>query len=105
MKKYAHNQIYKEESRLFYIALISCIFVFFTYIYFVSTSIADVVLRKEIDEKINERGTYVSTLEAEYIEMQHSVSNDIATHRGFLAVDSKIFIDKNTRETLVMQSK
>jgi hypothetical protein len=85
-------------------AVASFVAVFMAYVYFVSTSIADVVIRKEVDKKINDLGTSISQLEAEYIEMQHAVSSDIATHRGFLAVDTKIFIDRNANETLVMHN-
>jgi hypothetical protein len=63
--------------------------------------VADVVMRKEVDSQITELATSIGQLEAEYIEMQHSLSNDIATHRGFVAVDTKIFIDKS-EDTLVL---
>ncbi len=66
-------------------------------------SIADVVMRKEVDTQISALGTTISQLEGDYIEMQHSLSNDIASLKGFVAVESKVFIDTD-EETLVLRS-
>ena len=103
MRKNAHSTVYKEEARLFYAALVFMATVFIAYIYFVSASVADVVVRKEIDEKITEMATTISTLESEYIEMQHSLSSDIAEHKGFVAVHTKVFIDTADTGTLVLR--
>ena len=96
-----HTTAYKDESRLFYIALSVFFIVFCAYMYFVSASIAHVVMRKEIDSQIASVGTSVSQLEAQYIEMQHSVSSDIASLQGFVKVDKEVFIDR-TEDTLVL---
>jgi len=101
MKKHPRTTAYKDESRLFYIALTVFAAVFCTYVYFVSTAVAHVVMRKEIDTNIGTLRADVSQLEAKYIEIQHSVSNDIATHKGYLIAGSKIFIDK-TEARLVL---
>lgn len=102
MRKTTHSTVYKEESRMFYAACIFLLTMFFAYIYFVSASVADVVVRKEVDAQITAIGTKLSQLEAEYIEMQHSLSADIATHRGFVAVDEKVFIQAGG-DTLVLR--
>lgn len=73
--------------------------VLFLYMYFVSSSVLNVVMRKEVDTRIAEVGTVIGDLESTYIEMQHDVSSDIATHRGFVVADKKIFIDR-TADTL-----
>lgn len=101
MRKNTQCTVYKDESRLFYASLVFLFSVFVAYVYFVSISVADVVMRKEVDSQITELATSIGKLEAEYIEMQHSLSNDIATFRGFVAVDSKVFIDKSG-DTLVL---
>lgn len=101
MKKYKHTAVYKDESRLFYVAIFSCVTVFSLYMYFVSSSIVDVVMRKQVDRELLTLGTTVGRLESEYIEMQHMVSSNIASQRGFVTADKKIFIDK-TEETLVL---
>lgn len=65
-----------------------------SYMYFVSASVVHVVMRKETSQQLAELGSYVSQLEAQYIEAQHMVSEDIATMRGYVAVTDKVFIDK-----------
>ncbi len=101
MSKYSKTTAYRDESRLFYIALSSFVIVFVSYMYFLSSSVMNVVMRKEVDTQIAALGTTVGDLEAEYIEMQHSVSNEVATLQGYVTVDKKIFIDK-TEDTLVL---
>ena len=98
-----HNAItaYKEESRLFYIVSSLFVVVSCLYMYFVSASVMHVVMRKEIDSQIVEMATSISQLDAQYIEMQHSVSSDIASLKGFAIADKKVFIDK-TNDTLVV---
>ncbi len=92
---------YTDESRLFYVALFSCVCVVVAYMYFVSSSIVHVVMRKEVDAQIAQLNSSVSQLEADYIERQHAVSSDFASQQGFVAVEKKIFIDRTT-DTLVL---
>lgn len=101
MTKRRHITAYGEESRLFYIALSLCLVVVSAYVYFLSLSVVHVVMRKEIDADIRELNTMVSELEASYIEKQHAVSSDIATMKGFVMADKKVFIDKG-EDTLVL---
>jgi hypothetical protein len=60
-------------------------------------------MRKEIDKEITTVNTALSSLETEYIEAQHVVSEDIASLRGFTRTDEKIYIDR-TETTLVLSS-
>ncbi len=103
MRKNTQSTVYKDESRMFYAAVISFVVVFFSYIYFVSASVADVVMRKEVDAQVNELATSISQLESEYIEMQHLLSNDIASLKGYVAVETKVFMDKSEQGTLVLR--
>ena len=100
MRHHKTTTIYRDESKFFYAALFSCIAVLCSYMYFVSATIADVVMRKEVDKEISSLGTKVSQLESEYIEMQHSVSSEIATREGYVVASKKIFIDR-AEDTLV----
>lgn len=97
------TKVYRDESRLFYIVLFSFLTVLALYIYFVSSSVVSVVMRKEIDGKIQDMNTHISKLESEYIEKQHEVSDSIATQQGFVSVTSKTFIDVDSSDTLVMR--
>lgn len=103
MRKKTHSTVYQGETRLFAIATTSLLAVFFAYIYFVSVSVADVVIRKDVDRKINTLATEVSILETTYIEMQHAINNDVASNRGFMPATSKVFIDMREDETLVLR--
>ncbi len=104
MKKRAHTRTaYEEESRLFYVALSTFVIVAGAYMYFVSASVVNVVMRMEVDGDIRALTTKVGELEAAYIEKQHAVSSDIAGMRGFVMADTKIFIDK-AEDTLVLGS-
>lgn len=87
--------IYRRERQLFYIAMAILLVSFCGYIYFVSASVTHVVMRKETDKQIAALGSEVSTLEANYIEAQHSVSTEIATQHGFTANNEKIFIGRS----------
>ncbi len=102
MKKAKTVTVYKDESRLFYIAVFTCVFSMVAYMYFVSTSVAYVVMRKEVDTNIVETYSKLSGLEAAYIERQHAVSNDIATRAGYVAAPNKVFVERGG-DTLVLQ--
>lgn len=104
MKKAKPVKIYKDESRLFYIALTTCFCVVALYMYFLSESVVHVVMRKEVDAGIRDLNSKIGTLEAEYIERQHSVSNDIATRDGYVEPSTKIFIEK-AGEKLVLSTQ
>ena len=103
MKKRAQTSIYKEESRLFYFALTTCMLVVCGYMYFVSMSVVQVVMRKEIDNQIAIVSTQISQLEERYIEKQHNLSVAIATQQGFVTTEKKIFVDK-TKATFVLSN-
>ncbi len=103
MRRQTHTIIYQDESRLFYVALSSLVLMLCLYMYFVSASVMHVVMRKEVDTHIAEASTAISELESTYIEMQHNVSSDIATHKGFVSADKKIFIDRSD-DTLVLRN-
>ena len=102
LKQTKTMKAHTEESRLFYGALFCLVSVFIAYMYFVSQSVMHVVMRKEVDTQIASLGTSVAELEAQYIDMQHQVSSDMASLQGFVVTDKKIFIDKS-EATLVFQ--
>jgi hypothetical protein len=82
-------------------ALMSCVVILVAYMYFVSESIAHVVMRKEVDSQLSLLNSSVSQLESTYIERQHAVSSDFASLQGFVTAEKKIFIDR-TEDTLVL---
>ena len=78
----------------FYAAILFVLSTVVLYIYFLSLSVVHVVMRKEVDTELSSLSSSVSSLEAEYIEAQHSVSADIASMRGYTLTKDKIFIDR-----------
>ncbi len=95
------QQLYDTERKWFYAALGFFLLAVCAYIYFLSASVVHVVMRKEVDREMSALNSSISLLEAEYIEAQHSVSEQIATLRGFTLTDDKIYIDKS-ETTLVL---
>lgn len=69
--------------------------------YFVSTTVVHVVLRKELDQDIAALHSDIATLEAEYIAAQHAVSAHIASLPGFIENPDKIFIDRGADALVV----
>jgi hypothetical protein len=64
------------------------------YAYFLSASVVNVVMRKDVDAQLASAGTAMSELESDYIELQHALSADIATQKGFVAAPKKLFVDR-----------
>jgi uncharacterized membrane protein len=64
------------------------------YMYFLSLSVVDVVLRKEAHQAARLVESEISSLEATYIEAQHTVSERIATADAFKQTNEKIFVER-----------
>jgi len=101
MRRRTSAAIYNEERKWFFAASGLLLSVCALYAYFVSLSVVHVVMRKEIDREKVELGSYVSQLESQYIDAQHAVSREIASHDGYKEADDKIFITR-TRASLVL---
>jgi hypothetical protein len=95
MNTRAHNTLYERERIWFFSVLTCLVLTVGLYIYFLSASVVHVVMRKEVDKEIASLGSSVGTLEASYIEIQHAVSEDIASLKGFKRTNDKIFIDRS----------
>ena len=64
------------------------------YFYLISASVVHVVMSKEIEEKMNKLHSDIASLEAVYMEKQHSISLEVVERSGYLAAGKKIFIDR-----------
>lgn len=104
MKRSTKTTIRRDESKLFFAACSCLVVSACVYMYFVSASVLHVVMRKEIDSQIAELSSAISQQDAEYIEMQHSVSSDIATMKGFAIATKKVFIDKSDTSLVVLRN-
>jgi len=68
--------------------------IFALYMYFVTTSVVQVVMRQEINQEITKVKSQISALEVEYMALQYSISDEIALHEGYVAVDEKVYIER-----------
>lgn len=101
MRTYKKTKVYRGESRFFYAIVMVLVAASVAYAYFLSASVVNVVMRKNIDAQIAVASTKMSDLESNYIELQHSLSADIATQKGFIPTSKKLFVDR-TQGTLVL---
>ncbi len=101
MNTTSRTTLYEQERKYLFLAFACLVASVTLYIYFLSASVVHVVMRKEVDKEITTVHTVLSTLETEYIEAQHAVSEDIASLRGFTQTDKKIYIDR-TETALVL---
>lgn len=102
MKTRMQKTLYNENLHLFgsltLLLLLSAL-----YVYFLSSTVVQVVMQKEVRSQISDLNAEISNLEAEYIERQHAVSDEIASLQGFVRTGEKIFIDKS-KTSLVLST-
>lgn len=103
MNQRAQTTLYERERKWFFAALALVLVTVSLYMYFLSASVVHVVMRKEVDKEIASLSSDVGALEASYIEAQHSVSEDIASLKGYKKTEDKIFIDR-TAGTLSLKN-
>lgn len=87
------NRIQKEKKYLI-VAGLATLLLFIAYVYLLSLSVVEVVIRKEMNREMQNLHTEISNLETTYIDQQHAVSNEIAIRKGFVEATNKIFIDR-----------
>jgi hypothetical protein len=71
------------------------------YMYFLTASVVDVVLRKEATEQVKLVRSEITQLESAYIDAQHTISDRVAALFEFTATSEKVFVDR-TPPALVM---
>jgi len=93
------NDITKQQKKKAQIYLASAFILLLSlvilYVYFLSLSVVEVVVRKQIDSDISHIHSDISELEETYISMQHSVSQEIAMQQGFVKTTKKVFVDRS----------
>lgn len=91
------------EKTLFMCLASLCMVLFALYIYFVSASVLQVVIRTESNQEITKVSSSISELEGKYIAAQHKVSSEIASLQGYDVTSEKIFIDR-TKDGLALSN-
>lgn len=106
-----HSSNYKMNKQQFtfnssnqtYLAILLLIASIIAYLYFLNISVVHVVMRKEAVHEQNELRTEIAMLETHYIEAQHAIAARIATLDGYNIETSKIFVNRDTADTLVLR--
>lgn len=101
MTAHQGKQDIQKEKLMTFGALSLLMALFVAYVYFLSASVVHVVIRKEVTGEIAQLNSQVGQLEAEYIQRQHAVSDEIAMQKGFVAVRDKIFLDRSNSSVVV----
>lgn len=84
---------YKVEKLLLVTSFVVLLFLCGLYMYLLSASVIHVVINKETEASVYEVGSEIAALEAEYMEIQQSISEDVVEKKGYISAGEKIFID------------
>jgi hypothetical protein len=72
-----------------------------SYGYFVKQTILNVVIRQEIEEKMADLGSHVSSLEVRYIELKNRINLDFAYSLGYRDVPEVKFVSRSTLDKVL----
>lgn len=79
----AVTTLYGRERSIFFLALMFCLMASSAYIYFLCSTVVQVVIREEIDAEIAETSGRIADLEMQYIAGKHAVTLALAAEYGF----------------------
>jgi hypothetical protein len=96
--------LYAEERLMVTLSGLLLLVAFALYMYFLSASVLNVVMRQEIDAEIHTTQTKISSLESRYILAKTNLTEEVATAHGLLKADQKTFITK-TKANLAFGGK
>ena len=96
--------LYAEERLLVSLSGMLLLLAFSLYMYFLSASVLNVVMRQEIDAEIHTTQTKISELESRYIIAKTSITPDVASAHGLFIAEQKTFIPK-TKANLAFGGK
>lgn len=86
---------YKAEKIILVASFVVFSLLCVMYMYLLSSSVVHVVISKEAEASVFEVGSEIAALEAEYMEIQHSISKEVVEKNGYIAAGQKIFIDRS----------
>ncbi len=86
---------YRFEQLILAIAFVAFSALCVLYMYFLSTSVVHVVISKEAETNIHKVNSDIAALEAEYMEIQNSLSREVVEQSGYISASKKIFIDRS----------
>lgn len=92
--KTATMSLYANERNALMASLAFLFIAFSMYMYFLSVSVLNVVIRQEIDAEIRNAHMRLSELENRYISAKTKVTEEAALVRGFSRTKEKTFVRK-----------
>jgi hypothetical protein len=93
--------LYGMERTTFMCACACFLVAFSLYVYFLSASVVNVVMRQEIDQEIRTVNATLADLESRYITARSRITEAEAFERGFEKGAEKTYVSK-TPENLVL---
>ena len=91
MRKKSTAQSIVIGKRVFSV-LLSLLFIFaMLYVYFISSSIVNILVREDTEQDIAEISSQISGLEARYLELKNEITIEYAYAKGFHDVADKQF--------------
>ena len=102
-RTHSKTALYKDQKVWFFGLLSILVGLFALYIYFLASSVFDVVVRKEIEQNMVSTSSQVGQLESQYAQLQNAINPEVGATRGYVAAADKIFIDR-TETSLAFNS-
>jgi hypothetical protein len=87
---------YVLEKRMRHFVLMLIGFCAFGYVYFVSTSVLNIIARKDAHTQITQVESAIGTLESEYFYLSSAISQDAAKDLGLVPVLRKNFVTRTS---------
>ena len=97
MQRKAHTTTHTLEKRIFWTILLLLASLVVLYIYFVSKSIVNVIVREEIEQDIVAMQTEISELESMYLQQKNRINMPLAQSLGFRELPEREFVVRKSR--------
>lgn len=94
------NLININSKILFFILIGMIVMLSVSYMFFVSSTVRNVVVRKSLIEQVASLNSTLATLESEYVSSSSLVDMDLAVSLGFREVRNPTFISKKQAVSL-----
>jgi len=72
------------------------------YVYFLNMSVVHVVVQKQLANDMQDMKNEIALLESQYITAQHTITARMATIEGVSAERNKVFVARDSRDSLVV---
>lgn len=76
------NKVFFSQ-RTFWIIISAIIFIIFSYLYFLSTTVMHVTMRQQSERKLSDMTANIATLESQYVDLTSNINIEHAYALGF----------------------